>query len=62
MRQRLRFDARLVLALTMHSVYGRKAINGRLMLYPPDTELPEILQDFALGPPTEWVTQQLAPH
>ena len=61
-RAALRSDHRLVVALTSHTVHGGKAINGRLMVFTPDKPLIEILQEFGLGPPPEFVTQRLAPH
>lgn len=60
-REALRSDRKLALAITTHSVYGRPAIVGRTMLFPPDAELAEILS-IGMGPTTEVVTRHLAPH
>jgi hypothetical protein len=51
-----------VLAITSHSIHGRRAINGRTMLFPPDVGLDEIMQTFGMGPGTAAVAERLAPH
>jgi hypothetical protein len=61
-REHMQSDAKVTLLLTEHSIYGRRAINGRMLLFPPDVELAEILQTFGMGPDTATMTRQLAPH
>jgi hypothetical protein len=62
MREALRHDNRLVLAITERSIYGRRVINGRTMCMPPEVELAEIVQMLGMGPSTASVTTKLAPH
>lgn len=61
-RAALRSDRKLAVALTSHTVHGKPAVNGRLMVFKPDKPLIDILQEFGLGPTSEFVTQRLAPH
>jgi hypothetical protein len=61
-RERLKDDTKLVLALTEHSIYGRRAINGRVMLFSPAADLAEILQAAGMGPGIEAVSRKLAPQ
>jgi hypothetical protein len=61
-RQAIRHDAVLALSITEHSIYGRRAINGRTMIFPPETPLEEILGTFGMGPSAEAVKRELAPH
>jgi hypothetical protein len=61
-RVALKDESRLVLLLTEHSIYGRRAINGRTLWFRPDAPWQEMVAAVGTGLSTDEMARRLAPH